>query len=256
MTSGFFFASRAASTPSTAPAGEENVLWFSLVAVSSAIGAVLGRGHSSAFARSLRGSQGAVGLAWRRANRACWQSITNNRLQLLGVLDPALYRLFLWQQAHQIALVGLFHFPEKVLRVAKLQIADRFDSGSAQQLRIFEADTFDPHAIGGGGPIENFLAAGANLLRDPQALLRRLGCAQQTNGRANALRLQHRGHVAIDPANISDGIRHHTIPSAQYLRGAGASGHCRRKRPSPAKSVCWFSARSGRRNDSNGLPSA
>ena len=118
-----------------------------------------------------------------------------------------------------LRLIGFPHLFDEVLRIAELEFVDRLDAGGAQELRIFPADALDAHAVGGGRPVEDALVVDADLRGDLEPLLRRLGRAQQADGRANPLRLQDRGRVRPDAPNSVMGYAIDVCPSAQYRRG-------------------------------------
>src|SRR5580704_4706529 len=220
MTAGCFFANSRASIPSPASGEAENAWCVSLLAVPSAIWTVLGGANWSSLCAVAKGeSSRRRRRAAQEVNGICGQSIANNGLQFLGVLDPTRDRPFFRQQAHQLASVGVAHFSEKIFRVAILQVGDRLDAAGAQQFRVLEADTFDAHAISRRDPLQNLFGVHPELFRDPQPLLGRSSHAQQTNGRADAFRLQHVGDVCADTANVRDGVSHRSIPAASFPFG-------------------------------------
>src|SRR6516225_7539646 len=92
------------------------------------------------------------------AGHALQRSVTDQRGQLFGVLDPAHQGVHRRQKADQFALgVDVRHHLRQFLRVAVAKFVDRAHASSAKQLGIFPADAFDPHAVGGGHPIQNAL---------------------------------------------------------------------------------------------------
>src|SRR6202795_496228 len=224
MTSGRFFSRRSRNTLAAgAESATEGLREARLTAVSLAIASgVLGAVAAYRMAVALRGrgkrvkprTGNAKGQETAMGRERQWEgrSITDDGRQLLGALDPALHRLLLRQQPHQVALIGFAHFVDQVLGVAEFELVDGFDADGAQQLGIFPTDAFDPHTVGGGDPAENALGIGAGHFGKLQPLFRRFGRAQKPDGGANPFRLEDRGRVRPDAPDVGDRIRHRCSP--------------------------------------------
>src|SRR6516164_10188375 len=198
----------AGPAPSPAPVRALRIVFVAVVL--AAIAGVLAMSPAPArqfwlgFARPLRGVKPRL---W--AEVAASFLITDQRLELLGVLDPARDGIHRGQDADQSTLgIHLSHDLGELLRIAIAKFVDGAHAGGAQELRIFPADAFDAHAVGGSHPIEYAFLRCAGLERDLQPLFRRFRQAQQAYGRTNAIGFQNGGDIGADPLNFGNGIRH------------------------------------------------